>query len=127
MTMFERIGGEEVLRAIIEDFVDAMFADSMIGFFFRAASKARIKRFEFQHAARWLGAEIAYQGRALSQAHQQHPIQLGHFNRRRTLLGQVLSAHNVPPDIVTAWLAHTDSLRFEILKDRSPSSTGDGA
>ena len=47
---YEEIG-EERLRAVIDEFVDRMFDDLMIGFFFRKASKARIKEMELQHAA----------------------------------------------------------------------------
>ncbi len=118
MTNFERLGGQVVLESIISDFVDQMVADPMIGFFFRDVNPARIKRFEYQHAAVWLGADVTYQGRTLHQAHQTHPILIGHFNRRKTILAQVLKKYHVPEDIVSGWLAHTDSLKAEVMKRR---------
>lgn len=119
MTNFERIGGETALEAIISDFVDRLFVDPMIGFFFRDVSSERIKKFEYQHAAAWLGADVVYQGRTLDQAHHTHPILIGHFNRRRTILANVLKSHGVPADIAEAWLAHTDSLRSQVMKQES--------
>ena len=47
---FERLGGEPVLRRVIDTFVDRCFDDMMIGFHFRAADRERVKRFEYQHA-----------------------------------------------------------------------------
>ena len=115
--MFERIGGAEALRRLIDDFVDRLFADVMIGFMFQRANRERIKRFEFQHAAVFLGATVEYEGRPLRQAHQPHKIMGGQFDRRREILRQVLRSHSIAPDIQAAWLEHTESLRSEITSD----------
>jgi hemoglobin len=113
-TAFERIGAEPGLRAIIDDFVDRVFDDVLIGFFFRNASKARVKEFEFQHAAEFLGGPSVYRGRPLGELHARHPIMAGHFARRLQILRQVLSAHGVPADIASAWIDHNEALRGEI-------------
>ena len=73
-TLFDDLGGEPVLRRIIDRFVDRVFDDVMIGFFFRNARKERIKQKEYEHAAQHLGAPIAYTGRPLDEAHRAHPI-----------------------------------------------------
>jgi hemoglobin len=114
---YERLGGEAKLRAIMADFVDRVFADIMIGFFFRDATKARIAELEFQHAAEHLGAGIAYRGRPLGRAHAAHPILAGHFDRRLQLLREVLAEHGVPEDIARAWLAHDEHLRGEVMRN----------
>lgn len=111
---WDRIGGEPALRAIVDDFVARMFADPMIGFFFRDATQKRIAELEYQHAAEWLGGPVKYKGRPLDQAHAKHRIQGGQFDRRREILRQTLLRHGVPDDLVTAWLAHVDSLRAQI-------------
>ncbi|MET0286954.1 MAG: group 1 truncated hemoglobin [Polyangiales bacterium] len=117
MTYFEQLGGEPVLRGIIDEFVDRIFADTMIGFFFQRANKERTKRFEYEHAAAFLGAAIAYGGRDLREAHKKHPIMGGQFARRRRILESTLEKHGVPADIRAAWLAHQDSLRDEVTAD----------
>jgi len=73
--------------------------------------RMRIKKLEFQLAAKFLGADIEYQGRPLHLVHAKHPIMGGHFARRRQILTETLEAYDVPPVIQEAWLAHTDSLR----------------
>jgi hemoglobin len=113
---FDRLGGEAALRRIVDDFVDRVFADVMIGFFFRDADKQRIQELEFQHAAEHLGGPFRYRGRPLDVAHAKHPIMGGQFARRKQLLRQTLLDHHVPEDIAAAWLAHTESLRSLITK-----------
>ena len=118
MTDFDEIGGEPALRAIIGEFVDRVFADTMIGFLFARANKERIKRFEYEHAAVFLGAPGAtYQGRELVEAHKRHPILGGHFGRRRQLLKLTLEKHGVPAAVREAWLAHQDALREQVTSD----------
>ena len=110
-SLFEQLGGEVKLRAIIDAFIDRVFEDRMIGFFFRHVDRARIKELEYQHAAAYLGAPVVYRGRALDEAHAKHPIMGGHFARRRQILKETLEAYAVPNAVKQAWLEHTDSLR----------------
>ncbi|MCA9581465.1 MAG: group 1 truncated hemoglobin [Myxococcales bacterium] len=115
--MWQGIGGEAALRVIVGDFVDRVFDDPMIGFFFRHASRDRIKEMEYQHAAHFLGGIPAYGGRPLRETHARHPIRGGHFERRKELLRRTLRDHGVPEEIVHAWIAHNESLRGEITAD----------
>ena len=110
-SLFEKLGGESGLRAIVNAFIDRVFEDRMIGFFFRNADRARIKEMEYQLAASFLGADIKYTGRPLGKAHVNHPIMGGHFARRRQILKETLEAYQVPEEIKAAWLQHTDALR----------------
>ena len=113
---FERIGGEPVLRRVIDAFVDRCFDDMMIGFHFRAADRERVKRFEYQHAAQYFGADVAYEGRPLTKAHGPHNILGGQFMRRRQILLETARQHGMPEDLLEGWLAHQDSLRGEVTK-----------
>lgn len=117
VSYFDDLGGEPALRAIIDEFVERVFADTMIGFLFARASKERIKRFEYEHAAAFLGAGVAYSGRELGEAHRRHPILGGHFGRRRQLLKLTLEKHGVAEHIRDAWLAHQDALREQVTSD----------
>jgi truncated hemoglobin YjbI len=118
MTYFDEIGGEPVLTAVITEFVDRVFSDTMIGFLFARANKQRIMRFEYEHAAVFLGAPGAlYTGRELAEAHKRHPILGGHFGRRRQILKLTLEQHGIPAHIREAWLAHQDALREQVTGD----------
>ncbi len=117
LSYFEDIGGEFALSAIIDDFVERICSDTMIGFFFGRVSRARLKRMEYEHAAEFLGADIVYSGRTMRDAHARHPIMGGHFARRRQILKNTLERHGVPAHIIDAWLAHQDALREQVTTD----------
>ena len=117
-TLYEQLGGEARLRLIIDTFIDRVFQDAMIGFFFRHADKRRIKEMEFQLTARFLGADIEYRGRPLDEVHAKHPIMGGQFARRLQILRETLEEFDVPEAIRDAWIAHTESLRPLITKDQ---------
>lgn len=116
-TAFERLGGEANLRALIGDFIDRVFDDVMIGFFFLNADRKRIKEMEYQLAARYLGAPVRYEGRPLREAHAKHPIMGGQFMRRQKILEETLTDHGAPADIRDDWLAHNESMRHLITSD----------
>lgn len=111
LTPFEQLGGEAKLRAVVDTFIERVFADRMIGFFFRSADKARIKEMEYQLAAGFLGANVEYGGRPLDQVHRKFPIMGGHFARRRQILKECIEAHGISDEIKELWLDHTDALR----------------
>jgi hemoglobin len=117
MTNFEQIGGESKLLVIIDEFVERVCRDTMIGFFFARVDRARLKRMEYEHAAAFLGADVPYTGRPLDAAHKRHPILGGHFARRRQILRQTLEKHGIAQPLVQAWLAHQDALREQVTAD----------
>lgn len=109
---------------MIDTFVDRVFDDLMIGFHFRNAKRKRIKRFEYEHAAEFLGASIRYEGRSLEEAHAAHRIMGGHFDRRTQILREVLKHHEIPEDVAQRWLSYVESLRSEITRDARGECVG---
>jgi truncated hemoglobin YjbI len=116
-TLFDELGGEPALRRIIDRFVDRVFDDVMIGFFFRNASRDRIKAKEYEFAAQHLGAGIEYTGRPLAEAHARHPIMGGQFMRRLQILKDTLEEFSVPERVREHWIRHTEELRSSITGD----------
>jgi hemoglobin len=137
-TLFDELGGEPVLRRIIDRFVDRIFDDVMIGFFFRNASRDRIKAKEYEFAALHLGADVVYTGRPIRDAHASHPIMGGQFNRRLQILRETLEEMGAPAGVREHWLAHTEALRSQVTRNSgndcdptfgapSPDSKGTGS
>lgn len=116
-TLFEQMGGAPVLRKVIDRFVDRLFEDTMIGFFFKRANRERIKQKEYELAAQHLGANVAYTGRPLGEVHAAHPIMGGQFDRRLQILRDTLDEFDVPGNVRTHWVAYTLSLRSLITRD----------
>jgi hemoglobin len=123
-TLFERLGGEPVLRSIIARFVDRMFGDPMIGFFFRKADRQRVKDKEYELAAQHLGAPVEYSGRPIQQVHAVHPIMGGQFSRRLEILRQTLVEAGAPEAVIAHWVAYTEKLRSMVTRDASGECVG---
>ena len=113
MTAYEQLGGEPALRAIVDRFVDRVANDMIIGFFFVGKDLARVKQHEFEHAARVLGADVPYTGRAIPGLHRPLRINGGQFRRRLALLRQEIDRAGVPLAVKELWLA--EQLRMEKL------------
>lgn len=124
---FDELGGEGRLRRIIDTFIDRVFEDRMIGFFFRNADRKRIKQMEYQLTARFLGAEVEYQGRPLDEVHAKHPIMGGQFARRLQILKETLEEYKVPQHIRDAWVEHNEGLRPLITRDAGSDCDAVGA
>jgi hemoglobin len=112
----EILGGEPVLRAIVEDFYGRVFDDVMIGFMFKGRDRARLIELEVQFTARAFGENVAYEGRGMRHAHASLPILIGHFQRRYQILVETLADHDVHPDVRDAWLGHSRALQRAILQ-----------
>ena len=104
MTPFQRAGGEAVVRAIVDRFVDRQFEDRIIGFFFAGKDRARVREHEYEHAAGVLGAPVPYTGRPIPALHRPLRINAGQFRRRLALLKQEIDAAGVPADVAELWL-----------------------
>ena len=126
MTAFERAGGEAVVRAVVDRFVDRAFDDRIIGFLFARSERARVKLHEYEHAAASLGADIAYTGRPIGATHRPLKINAGQFRRRLAILRQEIEAARVPPDIAELWLAAQRRLEA-VITDGTDCAPAGGA
>ena len=115
--LFDQIGAAK-LRAVIEDFYSRVFGDVMIGFLFEGKDRARLVEMEYQFTAQLLGGDIKYTGRSMREAHARSPIFGGHFERRLQILRETLRDQGVDPEVATAWIDHTQSLRAQITADQ---------
>lgn len=109
----------EKLKNIVNKFVDKMFDDVMIGFFFRKADRTRIKEKEFEFLADYLGFDVEYTGMTITEAHQKHPIMGGQFSRRKQILKEILEEFQVSEQVIESILQHTENFRMAVSKTRN--------
>jgi hemoglobin len=114
-TLFDAIGGEAKVRAVILALYDKLFDDPMVGFLFEAKDKGRIVEQQVAFTCRFLGGPHRYEGKPLPEAHAALPLLPGHFDRRHRLLEQVLDQQGVPDDVKRVWLRIDESLRTSVL------------
>lgn len=114
MSFFEEAGGEPVVRAIIDRFVDRVFDDMIIGFFFVGKDRAAVKQHEYEHAAAVLGAPVPYTGRPIARLHRPLKINGGQFRRRLALLRQEIERAGVSAAIAAVWLGAQEAMQRQI-------------
>lgn len=107
------------MRRVVERFVHRVYTDPMIGFFFARFPRERLIAMETEFASAHLGGPVEYTGRPLSEAHRAHAIARGHFDRRATILREVLEEFGAPSAARDAWLAHVEAHRAQIVRDAS--------
>lgn len=114
MSDFERAGGEPIVRAIIDRFVDRVFDDVIIGFLFEGKDPARVKLHEYEHAAGVLGAPVAYTGRPIVPLHRAMRINAGQFRRRLAILRQEIERAQLPADVVATWIRAQEAMQRHV-------------
>jgi hemoglobin len=114
-TLYEAIGGEEKVRAILQSLYDKLFDDPIVGFLFEGKDKAHIVEQQLAFTCRFLGGPQKYEGKSLPAAHAALPLLPGHFDRRHRLLEQTLIEQNVPAEVKRVWLTIDESLRPSVL------------
>jgi hemoglobin len=115
MTLYEAMGGEPRVRAVLRSLYDKLFVDPMVGFLFDGKDKEHIIEQQVAFTCRFLGGPHVYTGRSLPLTHAALPLLPGHFDRRHRLLEQVLAEQNVPAEVSRAWLQIDESLRSSVL------------
>jgi hemoglobin len=114
-TLYEALGGEERVRAILQSLYDKLFADPIVGFLFEGKDKAHIVEQQLAFTCHFLGGPHKYEGKPLPAAHAALPLLPGHFDRRHRLLEQTLVEQNVPAEVKRVWLTIDESLRSSVL------------
>jgi hemoglobin len=114
-SLYEAIGGEPRVRAVLQSLYDRLFEDAMVGFLFDGKDKAHIVEQQVAFTCRFLGGPQVYSGLPLPKAHASVPLLPGHFDRRHRLLEQVLEAEGVPLEVKRVWLQIDTALRPSVL------------
>ena len=114
-TLYEAIGGETNVRAVLQSLYDRMFDDPIVGFLFEGKDKRHIVEQQTAFTCHFLGGPQRYEGKPLPEAHAALPLLPGHFDRRHRLLEQVLEEHGVPDEVRRVWLRIDEALRPSVL------------
>jgi truncated hemoglobin YjbI len=114
-TLYEAIGGEAKVRAVLRSLYDKLFGDPMVGFLFEGKDKGRIVEQQVAFTCGFLGGPQKYVGKPLPDAHAALPLLPGHFDRRHRLLEQVLREEHVPEEVRNAWLGIDAGLRTSVM------------
>jgi hemoglobin len=113
-TLYERLGGREGIRAVVDDFYDRLLADEALGPFFEDADVESLRRTQTTFLCAAAGGPETYDATPVREAHLDVPFDPAHVERAVELLAESLDAFDVPPDdaaaVVDAVAAYEDDL-----------------
>lgn len=98
-TLFDRIGGEQAIGALVHDFHQRVLSDPLLTPFFVDVEPDRLHRMQREFFAAALGGPIRYSGRPLNVVHAGLGIRTRHLARflehlTATLADRALSDHD---------------------------------
>ena len=99
-TIYEAIGGEPALTAVVDDFYDRVAGDPALAGFFMGTNMSRLKGRQVEFFAAALGGPDAYSGATMRQAHQGRGIAQEHFDLVAGHLVAALGGAGVPQDTI---------------------------
>lgn len=80
-TLYERLGGEPAIAAVVQDFYRRVLADPLLVPFFRGVAPDRLARMQREFFAAALEGPIRYSGRPLNAVHGGLGIRPAHLAR----------------------------------------------
>jgi hemoglobin len=80
LTLYERIGGDAKMHAVVNEFVDVMQADPRINFTFANTDLAKFNKLLFEQLCNITGGPCKYTGRSMQESHQKLNVTNAQFN-----------------------------------------------
>jgi len=78
-TLFERVGGEQMIAEVVDDFYDRVLADPELKPFFRNSSIDKLRSMQREFFGAALDGPVTYTGKPLSHVHHGRGITKHHF------------------------------------------------
>ncbi len=95
-SLYERLGGVDAIRAVVDDFVGNVAANKRINTFFANTDIVRLKRNLVNQICQGTGGPCVYTGRSMKEAHAGMGVRSRHFNALVGDLGKSLNKFKVP-------------------------------
>lgn len=101
VNIYEAIGGEPALVAVVDDFYGRLLSDGQLAAFFTGVNMPKLKGRQVEFFAAALGGPDLYQGASMRQVHAGRGISQADFDRVAFHLAGALADAGVPPEIIT--------------------------
>jgi hemoglobin len=115
VSIYDAIGGEPALVAVVDDFYGRVLADPQLASFFAGANMPKLKGRQVEFFAAALGGPDVYQGAGLREAHRGRGISQADFDRVAVHLTASLAAAGVPTETVGQIAAAITPLADDIV------------
>ena len=116
-TLFESVGGEQVIAELIDEFYDRVLVDPELKPFFKDTSVDKLRRMQREFFSAALDGPITYTGRPLSHVHHGKGITKHHFARYVGHLIDTLRSRNITDQDVNDIISRISTYANEITGD----------
>ena len=115
ISIFEAIGGEPALTAVVDDFYLRVLADPQLAGFFAGTSMPKLKGRQVEFFAAALGGPDFYTGTSMRQAHAGRGISQADFDKVAFHLTAALADAGVPGETIAQIAAAVTPLAEDIV------------
>lgn len=124
MSIYDALGGEPTIRALVDDLADRLAGDALLGPLFEGVDREALQRHRVSYLAAVLGGPEQYLGQSMRDAHRPYRLTDAHMERFLLLAGEALDAAGVAPEAARAMLELFDRLRPVIV---DPNAAGEAS
>jgi len=118
VTLFDRLGGEAMMAAVVDEFYARMTGDAEVSLWFSGIDLARLKEHQRAFLAVGFGGPERYSGRGMRQAHAGLRITDEAYTRAIEHLVGAMTHLGVEPALVAEASRHVERLRAAIVEVR---------
>lgn len=119
MSIFEQIGGDSAVAAVVDDFYRRVLGDPELAPFFDSVDLRRLQTHQRSFLAAAIGRPEPYLGCPMREVHARFNIKPAHFDRTADHLVDTLSELGVPDLAIEEIVATLATLREEIAPGAS--------
>ncbi|MEV0204344.1 group 1 truncated hemoglobin [Streptomyces sp. NPDC050788] len=114
-TLFEQLGGEEAVGAVVDLFYDKVLSDPDLQPYFTGVDLDRLKQHQRRFIGQALGATRPYSGRSMRKAHEHLAVTEDAFGRVVTHLAGALAEAGVDEETIGTIAQRLLPLKQEIV------------
>lgn len=113
-TLYDRLGGHEGIRAVVDAFYDRLLADDELAPFFEGADMETLRETQTDFLCEAAGGPESYDAEPVREAHLHVPFTPDHIQRAVDILSETLDEFDVPEadaeTVIQAIAAHEEDL-----------------
>lgn len=123
-TLYERLGGQAAVEAVVKDFAGNVLADERINKKFAKSDADRLVKNLIDFVCLATGGPCKYEGKSMKDAHKNMAVTEGEFNALVEDLVKTLNKFNVPEKEQKELLTALGGLMGQIVEKKGDKSTG---
>jgi hemoglobin len=114
-TLYDRLGGHDAIRAVVDEFYDRLLADPQLGPFFEDADLEQLRRTQTDFLCEAAGGPEIYDGPAVREAHLDVPFEPEDIERAVAILYASLEEFDVAGEDADAVVGAVAAYQEDLL------------